>query len=373
MRICHLTSVHPFNDPRIFHKECTTLVQAGFTVSLVTSENKNFVQNGIAVFGVGKPKNRLQRAFVTIPKVFFSGLKTRSKIFHIHDPELLVLAPLLKCFGKKVIYDIHEDLITSVLYKEYLPKFIRGCLASLLGFFEVLIAKFCYLIVAEKYYADRFPQSIAVLNYPLPVALPENTALSFDLKTLSSKFSWYFYSGNITTHRGAFLHLNILSAKSDTALFMIGKCEKSLLDAMYKELDSKKIERSRLCVIGVDEYVSKEWIDFALYNGSWKAGLALFPANPHYERKELTKFFEYVEAGLPVLATNFKAWTLLIMGQKMGMTVDANDQQKLQAALEQVASFECHEQIKVLKSRYQWSTQADSLLQLYRQIENDLK
>ena len=34
-KVCHLTSAHPSNDPRIFHKQCASLAREGYDTYLV--------------------------------------------------------------------------------------------------------------------------------------------------------------------------------------------------------------------------------------------------------------------------------------------------------------------------------------------------
>ena len=51
-------------------------------------------------------------------RCFWLALKTNSKIYHFHDPELIPYAILLRLFGKKVIYDVHEDLPEDIVKKE---------------------------------------------------------------------------------------------------------------------------------------------------------------------------------------------------------------------------------------------------------------
>lgn len=51
--------------------------------------------------------------------------KLKADVYHFHDPELLPVAWLLKNRRNHVIYDIHEDYITSMLQKEYVPKPLR--------------------------------------------------------------------------------------------------------------------------------------------------------------------------------------------------------------------------------------------------------
>ena len=40
-QICHMTSVHPATDIRIFYKECQSLAKAGYNVSLIAPQEKN--------------------------------------------------------------------------------------------------------------------------------------------------------------------------------------------------------------------------------------------------------------------------------------------------------------------------------------------
>ena len=45
---------------------------------------------------------------------------------------------------------------------------------------------------------------------------------------------------------------------------------------------------------------------------TWTAGIAIFPFTEHYYEKELTKFFEYMVAGLPVVLSHFPTWRALV-------------------------------------------------------------
>ena len=62
--------------------------------------------NGINIFDIGKPRNRLIRMFITPLKILCFLIRFRASIYHIHDPELLPVGFLLqKLFFKKVIFD----------------------------------------------------------------------------------------------------------------------------------------------------------------------------------------------------------------------------------------------------------------------------
>ena len=55
LKVCHLTSVHPRNDVRIFQKECKSLADAGYNTTLVVADGlgDQFL-DGVSIIDVGK-------------------------------------------------------------------------------------------------------------------------------------------------------------------------------------------------------------------------------------------------------------------------------------------------------------------------------
>jgi len=336
VKVCVLTSVHPPFDVRIFHKEAVTLVKAGYEVVLIAQHDKEEIVDGVRIISLKKPANRIARMTKTVWSAFRKALQIKADVYHLHDPELLPIGFFLRCFGKKVIYDIHEDYITSIKQKKYLPRIISYPLASLIGFFEkIVVSCFNGVIIAEKYYVTRFPKAIPVLNYP--ILHVSNTINSLTPSVdLSKKYRWCLYTGVISYDRGALNHINIMTEKNEIGLCMIGRCDSILYNALFDKVVKKNIARDRLVIIGKDKYVPKNEMVSIVKNNNWLAGLAVFPKTEHYEKKELTKLFEYMQDGLPIIASNFPVWRELIDECKCGLCVDPLNPSEIAKAIDYI-------------------------------------
>jgi len=78
-KVCHITSVHKKYDVRIFEKECSSLVLAGYDVSLVVANAESETLNGVKIVGVHvESSNRLLRFMNTSRKVIEAALEQKS-------------------------------------------------------------------------------------------------------------------------------------------------------------------------------------------------------------------------------------------------------------------------------------------------------
>ncbi len=64
-KICHITSVHPRYDGRIFRKMCVSLANNGYDVTLLVIDNKpDEVKDGVHIIPIDKQfKNSFDRIF----------------------------------------------------------------------------------------------------------------------------------------------------------------------------------------------------------------------------------------------------------------------------------------------------------------------
>ena len=63
MKVCHITTVHPQNDNRIFYKECISLKKEGYDVTLLVAGEFDQIIDGIKIISLKKENNRIKGFF----------------------------------------------------------------------------------------------------------------------------------------------------------------------------------------------------------------------------------------------------------------------------------------------------------------------
>jgi glycosyltransferase involved in cell wall biosynthesis len=368
-RIVHLTSVHPPHDNRIFQKECVSAAQAGFEVFLVAPALADKTEHDVRLIAVPVTKRRIIRMTATVWHVFRKAWRLDADIYHFHDPELIPVGLLLRARGKKVVYDVHEDYVTSLQQKGYMPKAGRTLLAILFGGMERLCAKAFDVVIAERYYSRFFPRSTLISNYPdlatFDFARSTNTTHDEQIHLL--------YTGTVSVDRGAIAHARLVTLDDKINVTCVGRCSKELAAQMR---DAAGDASGRLIIVGEGEHVPFSLIADYYRQDKWTAGLALFPLTPHYLEKELTKFFEYMSASMPILCSDFPTWRQLVEDNAVGYCVDPDDEnaildaiRKLTACPKEAESMGAKGQF-LTKEQYNWASQALKLQQLYDRLSD---
>jgi hypothetical protein len=114
-KVVHLSSVYPRFDTRIFHNECVSLAR-NYDVSLIVADGLGGAsEDGIVILDVGKPKSRATRISKTIKDVLAKATSLQADVYHLYDPEPLLIVNSLKKTGARIVYDMHEDCRTCEL------------------------------------------------------------------------------------------------------------------------------------------------------------------------------------------------------------------------------------------------------------------
>ena len=326
--VVHMTTVHNPYDPRIYYKQCLSLHKANYDVTLISQsvDGKDKLDMPINHIPLKSYTSRLKRMIFGTWDAYRKAKKEKANIYVFHDPELLLVAALLKKKDNVVVYDIHEDYITSILQKDYLNKPIKKMIAKIYTMMEKVLTRNMALSIAEKYYKEMYHRGVSILNYPL---LNEEM-MKLDRKKQDQE-NKVLYTGNVTIERGAHIHATLPKLDPSLSVQFIGKCSKQLADEMIQIAGG---QASNLQIEGIDTFVVKERIEEMYLAHRWLAGIAIFPPTEHYMKKELTKFFEYMNAGLPIICSDFPVWKQFIEKYECGIVVDPYNEAEIKTAIE---------------------------------------
>lgn len=366
MKIAHLTSAHPRYDTRIFLKECRSLARSGYSVHLVVADGKGDESNdGVNIHDVGPSIGRLRRMISTTRRVYKKALSIDAQIYHLHDPELLPVGLKLKMRGKKVIFDAHEDLPKQIMGKPYLNELSKFFLSRAFGVFESLVCRRLDAVVtATPWIADKFikinPLTVAVNNFPM---IGELAIEEIDWSLKKNEVS---YIGGISSIRGISEVIRAMAkVESDVRLQLGGSFSEPAVEASAKSDQGW----TRVDELG---FVNRVGVKTALARSV--GGLVTFLPAPNHLDAQPNKMFEYMSAGVPVIASDFPLWREIIEGSQCGLCVDPRDPNAIARAIDFLVNNPGEaEQMgrngqKAVNECYNWDREERKLIDIYSSL-----
>jgi len=368
IKIALITSVHRWDDVRIFYREAKSLAKR-YEVELHAPAGFKYKEiEGVKVLGLPKVK-RIFRLLNWL-KLFLRILRSKADIYHFQDPELIPLAIITKLIKqKRIICDVHEDVPKQILAKEWIPLYLRAIVSGIFSFIErVCFLFFDAAIVAGADIAAHFPSSkkvTVVRNFPL-LEIVKN--INIKKRERRKESITLIYTGGLSKDRGI---KEIIQAvcyiKNNVKLVLVGSFSSSHLEVEIKEKSNDRVE-----FIGQVPY---ERVFQCLEEAD--IGLILFHPTPN----NLTaisgrnnKIFEYMASGLPIVASDFPGWKETIEEGGYGITVDPLNPKDIARGIEELIKDPVKRRKmgergrQAVIEKYNWEAEAKKLFEVYEKL-----
>jgi glycosyltransferase involved in cell wall biosynthesis len=362
VKVVHLTTLHAHDDVRIWHKEVRTLAAAGFETVLLARVEGRSIAEGVAVLPIGVVAIRtgvvglVQR----LRQALRAALRERGDVYHLHDPELVFVGFALKLRRKQVVYDAHEDTPQEVVDLD--PR--GGLRAQALGraWATVLGAAgrvFDAVVAATPRIAERFPSTKTVLVRNFPIVSEGSARMRQSDRPLEVA-----YVGGLSEARGVRTIVEAMSlVRADATLVLAGPPQPPpFLDELRGLAGWQRVRYEGVVPRGAAESLL----------GRARAGIVAFHPDPTQVDALPNKLFEYMAAGIPVIASDFPLWREFADG--CGVFVDPRDPAAVAGAIDRLlASPDDAEELGArgaerVRTQHNWNQEAERLLALYARL-----
>ena len=304
MKICHITTVHPAQDARIFYRMCRALAARNHDVVLIAPETFTAEPRlrpshyNDRLGGAG----RLRRSGALALE---AALGEEADLYHFHDPELIPMALMLKMRRRNrvVVYDVHEDYPSMMRHKHWLPPWTRPAAAVSARLANWIAAHVLDgIVTADGGVAADFEKAGTAnvfVHYNFPPAdfasrnNPGPVSPSWDL----------VYIGGLSQRTGIFIVFDALRILAQRGLrptlrlagYTDGEAGWAAIDAALRALGLHS-------QVKFDGRIAHSEVPGWLQRG--RIGLVPLQAVPKFMKNIPTKMFEYWACGLPVLASD---------------------------------------------------------------------
>jgi glycosyltransferase involved in cell wall biosynthesis len=362
--VVHLSTVHDRQDVRIFHKQCRTLAAAGYAVTLLVADGQGAqTREGVDIADLGRrPAGRLARMTLLPWRALRAVRQMRPAVLHFHDPELLPVAWLMARGGMAVIYDAHEDVPQQILAKHWLPHWVRPLVSRTFAALESAIARrLRAVVVASPPMLPRFValgcDAVNVNNFPLLHEFPAPTGAQRSARTL-------VYVGGLTRARGVVQLVQALALMPDVRLLLCGRFADDGCEGACRGLPGWR-------QVDYRGHVDRPGIQAAL--AAAEVGMVTLLPEPNYLVALPVKMFEYMAAGLPVVASDIALWREIVEAHRCGVTVDPADPAAIARAVLGLLGDGEREAMgargrQAVLQQYHWGCEAEKLLALYGRV-----
>jgi glycosyltransferase involved in cell wall biosynthesis len=364
-KVCILSSVRFATEHRMLSKQGASLLRAGYHVTIVAPHPRDEVLSGIAIKAVHQSPSRVARLLLTSWWVYREALRQDADVYHFHDTALIPTGWLLKLHGKRVLYDVREDTPADILDKYWIPRFARPIVACAIDIVEKASGRiFDGIVAATPHIAQRFPKlkTAVVQNFPLIDEIFPT------FQPYLQRSPLVLYIGTISANRGVIElieAMGLLPPALQARLAIGGEFETSQLEQIAR----KKLGWQRTDYRG---WQNRQGMLELLCCA--RIGVLPILATPNHLDCQPIKLFEYMIAGLPIVASNLRRPAEIVNQARCGILVEPGKPKAMAEAIQWLLDHPAEAQAMGNRGRqavlriYNWNSQAQLLLALYDRV-----
>ncbi|WP_439444369.1 glycosyltransferase [Listeria aquatica] len=397
------------NDARVL-RECTALQEAGYSVYLIALKSKHKQpaiekrEEGFQIHRVddrilpfrtewlylialciaymaplvglvcafllllfSKTKVRfLIRKLILISKMIILGMKAKTDIYHANDLNTLFQGIICaKCKHKKLVFDSHEVNTSRSGYDSRIYQIA-----------EKVFIRFPDCVIHENYTRAKYIRRIygftpeVIYNYPFFQEGIEKIDLHKKLNIPKNE-PILLYQGGLQVGRGLEKLLKAVPLiRYGTVVFIgDGKLKKGLIDEAERAGLANRVKfLDKVPVQELPLYTRSAYLGFQLLNNT---------CFNHFSAAS-NKLFEYMMAGVPVIACSFPEMKKIVKQERVGILVDSADPVSIANSVnELVENQELWREMKenALEARkiYNWDKEKIKFLAIYQKLSKDEK
>ena len=369
-KVCHIISGYYRDDMRVFRRQCLSLHNNNHEVVLLTNDGESEeIFHGISIKVCKKFwRSRLKVILFARWQFLNEALDIDADIYQLHSPELFTIIKGLKNNGKKVIYDAHEDLPRHIEEKDWIPFFLRKLLAKLADLYQRHALRRADAIISPHAHVIQDLSNISteikeITNFPLV-----SSELNFSIEEFKKRENIACYAGTVYPYSNQENTIKAIKSIQNAKYKVAGHIDQDYLNSLRKEPFEDNISfMGRLDRNNLKNLLYSSVVGLCVYDYKKNLGnkLGSFATN---------KLFEYMEAGLPVICTDYKIWKEVVEGHNCGICIEPGNYHELLEAINYIfsnkdESFRMGQRgKKAINDKYNWKTEEDKYLSLVKKI-----
>ena len=375
-KVCIISTVHDPFDVRVFFKEAKSLQRQGYQISLIVKYPQDSVVEGIRIVALPEVRSKIRRILFLPIRALSLALSEKASLYHFHDPELLFIGYLLKLLtGKFVVYDAHEDFPSTVFARDWIPDQLMWILSRIVNLLELTISrKFDAVITADPAVAQRFSgvhqKVIILLNVP-PRAIVNDPPAEYEKREKS-----LVHIGSLSRSRGVWFLLEVVEQLVLMNVeFLLDIYVKTTPENILEGLSDQITGKGFDAYVNINEAISYEKLLLKLRK--YQIGLIPFLDMEKYRKNIATKMFDYMSAGLAIVASDLSPQRLVIEGAGCGKLIEPEDPIAFANAIRDLLAdpektFAMGKNgWSAIQDQYCWEEEEKKLFKLYADLLNE--